>query len=159
MEKPHSRENQRDRAIGCNSLQHSCSIHFYCTWNNWNKCCSKLKQKIYLILFYCRSGYMCNKCCNLFYCSIYFILLHTKPHHYELSVGTLSAHSMPVYSAASNMTFTTNCLRASGIIRKQLVHLDSVMHPPPSSSAPGEDPPSRGSTTTTPRFLLKFKHS
>ena len=54
--------------------------------------------------------------------------------------GTLlsARHAMPVYtpaaaqSPAPDMTFATNCLRASGIIRKQLVQLDSVMHPPTS---------------------------
>jgi len=35
----------------------------------------------------------------------------------------------PAVSGGRQMTFATNCLRASGIIRKQLVQLDSVMHP------------------------------
>lgn len=55
-----------------------------------------------------------------------------------------------VYPTRSDMTFTTNCLRASGIIRKQLVQLDSVMHPPQPSVT--DERQRRGSpVTVTPR--------
>jgi len=74
-----------------------------------------------------------------------------------LCVAVDTAAAVYPVSGDGEMTFATNCLRASGIIRKQLVQLDSVMHPPQSQhhlqqqyqqqqqqqqqrSAPGDDP-------------------
>ena len=53
----------------------------------------------------------------------------------------------------ADMTFATNCLQASGIIRKQLVQLDSLMHPSSQQHQQlslGDD----GAVTSTPRSLI-----
>jgi len=56
----------------------------------------------------------------------------------------------------ADMTFATNCLQASGIIRKQLVQLDSLMHPSSQQHhqhqqlSLGDD----GPVTSTPRSLI-----
>jgi len=61
-----------------------------------------------------------------------------------LDADTLpSTPAAAVYPARSDMSFATNCLRASGIVRKQLVQLDSVMHP----TAPPLPQPSTSSST------------
>jgi len=69
---------------------------------------------------------------------------------------------VPVSSPQSaDMTFTTNCLRASGIIRKQLVQLDTVMHPPASSITAPSSESQRSTTiaTTTPRSANQILRS
>jgi len=71
-------------------------------------------------------------------------------------VATLSTAAMPIYPTRSDMTFATSCLRASGIIRKQLVQLDSVMHPAQSSWSPRDDAQRPGAVATAPRSLYKL---
>ena len=70
----------------------------------------------------------------------------------SMHVDTLSACPVvAVSSPQSDRSFTTNCLRASGIIRKQLVQIDTVMHPP-SSTAPADESQRSGTVAITPRY-------
>lgn len=76
-----------------------------------------------------------------------------------------STPAVPVYPTRADMTFATNCLRASGIIRKQLVQLDSVMHPsalpPPqqstSSSTIAEQQQQRPTNVATTSRCMSFQ--
>ena len=68
-----------------------------------------------------------------------------------MRADTVSASQVAVCSPLSDMTFTTNCLRASGIIRKQLVQLDTVMHPPSSTALPADELQHSGAVATTTR--------
>ena len=57
--------------------------------------------------------------------------------------------------AGDDMSFTTSCLRASGIIRKQLVQLDTAMHPasslhPPHCSSHHQQQPVDAAATSAP---------
>ena len=57
--------------------------------------------------------------------------------------------------AGDDMSFTTSCLRASGIIRKQLVQLDTAMHPasslhPPHCSSHHQQQPADAAAKSSP---------
>ena len=77
--KPHSRENQRDGAIGCNSKQDCCINYFYFlaheTDLQQNKCCNKIEQ----VLFYCKSGFMCN-IAEIYFIAEYILFYCSRNH-------------------------------------------------------------------------------
>ena len=66
--------------------------------------------------------------------------------------------------AGDDMSFTTSCLRASGIIRKQLVQLDTAMHPasslhlPHCSSHHQQQPADAAATSAPLRYAVDTRN-